>query len=1263
MDVGLTEHAAIYVDGELVGSGTASTGHASKAGNLLFGQDQDSSGASMQLSLSGTLYDVRIWNEVRSEAEISLNYQHKFDSGSLPSGLVANWQMDGFNGSNQVVDVVSGNNLSIGHATGTGFIASTPVGDLHIGEHAVDGSSVGYVVPSDPDAVEDLSTDGLFLGAGDPSGNPTFFSDGSGAGSALGDWTVTNGSVDLIGNMPIANGGSAVDLNGSTPGAISQAFATEAGRQYQIVFDVTGNFSGGAEAIKTLRVTADGVSNDFAVEQPNGWSFTTNPLFETRSMMFAAQDASTLISFAGMNSDNYGAVITNVRVLEIPDAITKILNNDPTLSYDAATGKFYRFVNDDVSWTVARDAALAASLNGVNGQLVTINSAYENELLRNLTNVTGKRPWLGATDQTVEGEWRWQNEGADGNQFWQGNGTTGNAISGQYTNWNLPNPQATSATDDYAILLGTGQWADREASDTQSYVIEWDASEVLSSFTFSLTDDAGGRFAIDSNTGEITVADGSLLDYESATSLNVTVQVTDAAGNSYSEVMAIAVDNGVEPVINGLTQNYVGQLQSHSPLIHLRLGETSGTTAFDSAGSNDGTYQGGVVLGSGGAINGDSDTSVTFSDSQYIQVAHSPDFLIDEGTVQLWFKTSDITQEGTLFSKDASGYGSGGHLTAEVLTNGEIQVRLQSTSSQHIVQTDNVSQAISENEWHHFAFSFGSAGMKLYIDGQLMDTNAYTGGMGTSSGGSGNTEALLIGAGNTFSDAGTTNTINRYYAGEIDEFAIISGQLSDAEVQSLVTSTNDNSSVTIDEDTTHVFSAAGGNAITVSDTVGTINSRMRVTLSVNDGVLTLSQTTGLTIVEGSNGSGSLVIDGTESDINAAFEGMTFTPDADFNGSVTLNMSSALAADLEGHYTFEGGNANDQAAGAADNGTLNGDATTVIDPERGEVLSLDGSGDYVQVTGNFGAPANVTLSAWIHLDSPGVSGSDVINVSNNLYLRVSNTSGLTAGYYNGTAFQTLASNIALTGTGWRHVAFTFNDATHEQNLYIDGELVASGNHTDSIVHGGSGVTRIGADDVNTNYDFGGMIDDARVYSRALSADEIAALANDDAFVSDTVSITVNAVNDAPVLTVLPGPFMTSISEDDTNNTGMTVADLLLTQMGGNPISDVDSGAVEGIAITATTSGNGTWQYSTNGGSSWSSVGTVSDNSALPLRDSDRVRFVPDGQNATTGDITFRAWDQTGATAGQQGTKGRRIDQRRHDRVQLGNRSRVDFRHGN
>lgn len=50
------------------------------------------------------------------------------------------------------------------------------------------------------------------------------------------------------------------------------------------------------------------------------------------------------------------------------------------------------------------------------------------------------------------------------------------------------------------------------------------ASDVV---TYRLTDDAGGRFAIDASTGVVSVADGSLLDYEAATSHTVTIEASD----------------------------------------------------------------------------------------------------------------------------------------------------------------------------------------------------------------------------------------------------------------------------------------------------------------------------------------------------------------------------------------------------------------------------------------------------------------------------------------------------------------------------------------------------------------------------------------------------------------------------------------------------------------------------------------------------------------------------------------------------------------
>ncbi len=116
-------------------------------------------------------------------------------------------------------------------------------------------------------------------------------------------------------------------------------------------------------------------------------------------------------------------------------------------------------------------------------------------------------------------------------------------------------------------------------------------------------------------------------------------------------------------------------------------------------------------------------------------------------------------------------------------------------------------------------------------------------------------------------------------------------------------------------------------------------------------------------------------------------------------------------------------------------------------------------------------------------------------------------------------------------------------------------------------------------------------------------------------------TLVAGNEAPVLSP-SGPALTPITEDDTANAGDLVSDLL-----GSSVTDADPGALEGIAITALASGDGTWEFSTNGGGSWAAVGAVSDSNALLLRATDRVRFVPDGEGADAANFDFRAWDQT------------------------------------
>ncbi|MEJ7593995.1 MAG: DUF4347 domain-containing protein, partial [Planctomycetaceae bacterium] len=125
--------------------------------------------------------------------------------------------------------------------------------------------------------------------------------------------------------------------------------------------------------------------------------------------------------------------------------------------------------------------------------------------------------------------------------------------------------------------------------------------------------------------------------------------------------------------------------------------------------------------------------------------------------------------------------------------------------------------------------------------------------------------------------------------------------------------------------------------------------------------------------------------------------------------------------------------------------------------------------------------------------------------------------------------------------------------------------------------------------------------------------------------------VDAYNDAPVLA--DTALSITVAEDAGVPSGV-VGSLLSNFTGG--ISDVDSGAVKGIAITASNETNGVWYYTTNGGTNWTAIGSVNSGSSLLLADNANTRlyFAP-GLNyngTSTAALTIRAWDQSNGTAG-------------------------------
>lgn len=137
------------------------------------------------------------------------------------------------------------------------------------------------------------------------------------------------------------------------------------------------------------------------------------------------------------------------------------------------------------------------------------------------------------------------------------------------------------------------------------------------------------------------------------------------------------------------------------------------------------------------------------------------------------------------------------------------------------------------------------------------------------------------------------------------------------------------------------------------------------------------------------------------------------------------------------------------------------------------------------------------------------------------------------------------------------------------------------------------------------------------------------------ISRSFVLTVQSVNDAPVLTSAGTFSLGSILEDATSNVGVLVSELIASA-GGNPITDLDTGALEGIAIVGTDSTNGTWRFSLDDGVSWNNVGSVSAGEArlLAADSKTRIRFVP-GPNfygSVSAGLTFHAWDQNGVVNG-------------------------------
>lgn len=207
-------------------------------------------------------------------------------------------------------------------------------------------------------------------------------------------------------------------------------------------------------------------------------------------------------------------------------------------------------------------------------------------------------------------------------------------------------------------------------------------------------------------------------------------------------------------------------------------------------------------------------------------------------------------------------------------------------------------------------------------------------------------------------------------------------------------------------------------------------------------------------------------------------------------SVGAPFSSPQPLGLVSAYAFDAGagSAAADASGNGHHGTLSTGVTWSTQGKFGNALVFNGVGALVTIPDSPGLrlTTGMTLEAWVKPSAVSSAWRDVIfKGDDTYYLEATSTSnrrpagGGTFGQALGTA--ALATNI------WTHLAVTYDKA--RLRLYVNGVQVSSVTRTGNIATSANPL-QIGGDSIYGQY-FQGMIDEVRVYNRALTQAQIQA----------------------------------------------------------------------------------------------------------------------------------------------------------------------------
>lgn len=218
----------------------------------------------------------------------------------------------------------------------------------------------------------------------------------------------------------------------------------------------------------------------------------------------------------------------------------------------------------------------------------------------------------------------------------------------------------------------------------------------------------------------------------------------------------------------GLWDRYAMEVQADSPVAYWKLDETSGTTAADSVGGNNGTYTGGYTLNQTG-IPSTGRPSVLFNGSSgHVNIgAPAALNLTAAWTLEAWVYLTSTPDGSGIISES---YPDSGNVLYELgfgiqAGGAALEVGYYTGSSWQKV----TGSALSLNAGHHVAGTWNGTTLLIYADGVQVATATPT------SAPVAGIQTLYLGRSHRDADI-------RFFPGRIDEVAIYSAALSAARV-------------------------------------------------------------------------------------------------------------------------------------------------------------------------------------------------------------------------------------------------------------------------------------------------------------------------------------------------------------------------------------------------------------------------------------------------------------------------------------------------